>query len=552
VSIAASLLAVVAPHAAAAAAHHASHHHHAAPPADPVVGVVQAASKRGHLAAADRNAYLSIWKDSARTGQRFVRAHSSARAGAIEDVRAITIHLATHHLLTAARMPAVFANVNATTWVMRHHSMPTYAQRIQLPGDPVVYGYYPGSGMQLQPLFTFAYGNVLNDISDTTDASKLADRMLKLSVMRNGYRTWEYYFNWEGGTPPWVSGIAQATALQFYVHTWKVTQTAAYLRVAQQALKGFYLHPKQGGFMLNQGSGRWYLLYGFKPQEYVLNADLQAMIGLRDYYDVTRDVRGLELMQDGVRAVIPLLHRFDTGAWSRYDFVEEAPLNYHDLMTHQLAVLGNSTNITDFSDLSHKFAMYRRTPPTIVVGSGSYPVIYPVKDGWHDATTVRYFVDKRSRVVVRVTDVSGNAVRTFVNDGPRGWYSITWDGWTGAHRMAPAGSYTLNFSARDIVNNLRVGQMTHVLTVRRDTTAPLLVKATVKPAGAKASRVVVRASDSESPWIDVRIVFHGKVVAQARTKRTASLRVPVKSDRLMNGGKVMLTDSSGNRRMFDL
>ena len=35
-----------------------------------------------------------------------------------------------------------------------------------------------------------------------------------LAVRRAGGLAWEYYFNWEGGKPPWVSAMAQATGIE--------------------------------------------------------------------------------------------------------------------------------------------------------------------------------------------------------------------------------------------------------------------------------------------------------------------------------------------------
>ena len=37
---------------------------------------------------------------------------------------------------------------------------------------------------------------------------------MSLGVERNGYLAWEYYFEFGGGRPPWVSGMAQGTAMQ--------------------------------------------------------------------------------------------------------------------------------------------------------------------------------------------------------------------------------------------------------------------------------------------------------------------------------------------------
>ena len=37
---------------------------------------------------------------------------------------------------------------------------------------------------------------------------------MSIAVPRGGGLAWEYYFNFDGGSPPWVSGLAQGTGLQ--------------------------------------------------------------------------------------------------------------------------------------------------------------------------------------------------------------------------------------------------------------------------------------------------------------------------------------------------
>ena len=37
---------------------------------------------------------------------------------------------------------------------------------------------------------------------------------MDIAVERDGFLTWEYYFAFGGGSPPWISGMAQGTAMQ--------------------------------------------------------------------------------------------------------------------------------------------------------------------------------------------------------------------------------------------------------------------------------------------------------------------------------------------------
>ena len=82
-------------------------------------------------------------------------------------------------------------------------------------GSQLVWQYFPGEGLQLHPLANFGKLNALaksrrNDV----DTAQLLDELLALGVPRGGGLAWEYYFDFDGGKPPWVSGLAQGTAVQ--------------------------------------------------------------------------------------------------------------------------------------------------------------------------------------------------------------------------------------------------------------------------------------------------------------------------------------------------
>ena len=81
--------------------------------------------------------------------------------------------------------------------------------------------------MQLQPLASWGRANAIAGAclaalrSHTEQATRAAgragqslDRLAAPARQRSGYLAWEYYFAYGTGTPPWVSGMAQATAVQ--------------------------------------------------------------------------------------------------------------------------------------------------------------------------------------------------------------------------------------------------------------------------------------------------------------------------------------------------
>ena len=534
----------------------------AATPPDAVVKAVLKAEKRKAITGSERREYLQQWRYSTRQAKVLSAAGKVARAGEIGHVRNITLGLARRSQLTAERLPATFANLAATTYIMKSRPYPTHEARIQIPGDPVVYGFYSGRGVQFQPLFTFSLANILYGLHDDAGLREIADRLNELKVTGRGYATWEYYFPFQGGNPPWVSGMAQATAIQVFARTWERTGDQKYLDIARSGLTGFSRTPAQGGFMTYQGGGRWYLLYGFASRQRILNGQLQALIGLFDYYEITNDEQARERLNQGIAGVLPIMSKFDTGAWSLYELNGlEAELNYHDLMTSQLKKLYNRTTMVEFADQAHRFETYRATPPQVVVPTQALLPVYPVLDGFRDSFRLKYFVDKRARHVIRIQNGDGTlistvpnegtVVRTIRNDGPRGNFTLEWDGRDEHGDPVPAGGYTIHFTTTDIIGNRREGQLTQLIEVKRDVTAPQPVSVKVKTYGAHKTQIVLRVTDAESPYVVVKVQRRGKVLATRRMagKLAFIVNAPIAKVR---GGFLLLTDTSGNQRRIDI
>src|SRR5207248_10547042 len=153
--------------------------------------------------------------------------------------------LAARGLLTASRMAPAFLELQRNTQWWTHTSAPPPAApapgtgrrtpctaaariaagpRVQFKGDPLTLQYYPGAGLRLQPLANFGKANALINACrgintapgtpcDLTAVRELLDRLVAMGANRAGFLAWEYYFPIYGGRPPWVSGIAEGSAL---------------------------------------------------------------------------------------------------------------------------------------------------------------------------------------------------------------------------------------------------------------------------------------------------------------------------------------------------
>ena len=159
------------------------------------------------------------------------------------------------------------------------------------------------------------------------------DRLSALGARRSGYLAWEYYFAYGTGSPPWVSGMAQATAIQALSRGYRAIGKARWRRSGAERALGAFEQAPPTGVSVRAPGGRHYLLYSFAPSTCVFNGGLQAVIGLRDAAALLHSKRAERLFERGERAARREVAEYDTGAWSLYsEHGAEATLNYHSLI----------------------------------------------------------------------------------------------------------------------------------------------------------------------------------------------------------------------------
>jgi D-glucuronyl C5-epimerase C-terminus len=242
-----------------------------------------------------------------------------------------------------SRLGALFLTLerNRTWWT----TGPQLASRVRVsfPGSKLVWEYYQGQGIEIQWLGTFGEGNGYYLSGDeNTNLRQLVSEIIPLASARAGGIAWEYMFQFDGGRPPWTSGLSQGTALQVLTRAWSRFKEPADLTAAQQALGIFKTAPPEG-VRVPSALGAHYLEYTYARSDRILNGEIQALVGLYDYTSLTKDPVGLQLFEAGdaeERVRTPL---YDTGSWSMYDQFGESNLNYHELLTEFLQHLCERT-----------------------------------------------------------------------------------------------------------------------------------------------------------------------------------------------------------------
>ena len=340
--------------------------------------------------------------------------------------------------LTPSRLEPVFQTIDRNRQWWTTGPLLSSGRRVSFSGSELIWQYYRGEGIQLQMLANFGKLNALWSSRRNTNLRKLAGELVPLASDRGGFPAWEYYFDFGGGRPPWTSGLSQGTAVQSLGRASDRLADPSLRDIATRALALFEQAPPNG-VRVDDANGAFYLIYSFAPDMRVLNAHLQAVIGLYDFAQLTGDPRALALFTAGeteARAIVP---SYDTGKWSLYDQTHESDLSYHKLVTTFLGNLCKRTAEPVFCDTAQRFKDYESEPPAAT------PTTRRIRTG---APARLYFnLDKISRAGLTVTDSAGRRVFATSAVVGRGSHFYNWS------RPSKPGLYTLTVSPTDLAGN---------------------------------------------------------------------------------------------------
>jgi D-glucuronyl C5-epimerase C-terminus len=395
----------------------------------------------GAIDQATYDADRAIYNDVKQRIKRFTGARKAQLAGALAAVEGI----AARGQLRAARLYPLFLTLqrNAEWW----SAQPLLAngQRVTFPGSELVWQYVPGQGIQLHPLANFGKLNAYAKGSRRNNARNtvLVDELLSIAVPRGGGLAWEYYFSFDGGSPPWVSGLAQGTGLQAIARSAaKLGRMPELLPKIQAGLKLFEQAPPTG-VRVQTPDGVHYAQYSFWPSLHIINGFVQSLVGLYDVAQITGDERAAQLFADGDRTARREVPTFDTGAWSYYSrgaITRESDLSYHTLLRDFLTGLCDRTDAAVYCDAELHFTTYLTVPPELALRTTR------VRGG--KATTLRFSLSKISRTSVSVTAPDGKRVLSVAaGTVGRGTRTVAWT------PPRKPGIYTVRIDATDLAGN---------------------------------------------------------------------------------------------------
>ena len=418
-----------------------------------VRGTLREAAEKGALSAEDAERYEAEYERALGARSRLPAGRRAELGSVIRTLES----LARGGMLTVSRIPVLFEQLKRNTdWWSRSGppAAPVPAKRPCAGGaglggarvivGEVVYQWYAGQGLQLQQLATFGRANALAKACTEPDPKGFPcrperlrtalDAIVRLAVERGGFLAWEYYFAFGGGRPPWISGLAQATAMQALVRGSKQFGDPRYLEVARRALGAFKARPPLG-VRVPAGDGQHFLIYSFSSRLRVLNAFLQALVGLYDYAEAADDDEARALFADGERQARREVPRHDTGAWSLYSTTTgaESDLGYHKLVRDFLRSLCDRTKGEVYCSTADRFTRYLAQGPRLSFMGGQ------------SAGAAKFFLSKVSCVTLRVSR-GGRPVATVVRVLGRGARSLGW-------RPPRAGRYAVRVEAQDLAGH---------------------------------------------------------------------------------------------------
>jgi len=167
--------------------------------------------------------------------------------------------------------------------------------------------------------------------------------------------------------PPWISSMYQGLGLSTLARAWVISKNEKYLVTAQRALHSFEVPVYKGGVLKVDGKGFWwYDEYACARRPNVLNGFLFALIGIREYYDVSKDSKALVFFDNGIKTAMHYMDKYDLNLhvlkWSKYDdrLIFYSGPKYHNWHVKQLVKLHEITKDKEFLTWAIRWSEYQQ------------------------------------------------------------------------------------------------------------------------------------------------------------------------------------------------
>ena len=126
---------------------------------------------------------------------------------------------------------------------------------------------------------------------------------------------------------PWLSALAQGSAISVLTRAYQITQEEVFLEVARRTVRTFEQDILDGGVSAPVGvDGIFFEEVAVYPAAHTLSGFIFALFGLYDYVALTGDAQIEKLIARSLTTMHSIIDEFDTGFWT-----------YSDLLNRRLA-----------------------------------------------------------------------------------------------------------------------------------------------------------------------------------------------------------------------
>ena len=406
------------------------------PPQKTVASELKRLLKSGAINSSQYGAYHASF-NAALSAERRLR---GTRATELEAVITNLHNIAVAGKLTPGRLPVLFQTLDRNRQWWTTGPLLASGQYVEFSDSQLLWEYYAGQGIELQVLGSFGKADGLYTAgpADYSQLEALLSQIIPLAVNRAGGLVWEYYFQFDGGKPPWTSAMSQGTGIEALTRAYLASHDPEYLQLAHSALPVFTAPPPVGVRVATPIGAR-YVQYTFTPGTSIINAFLQSLIGLYDYAQVSHDPLAQQLFNAGNAEAEAEVPHYDTGAWSLYQPGIEDTLSYHELVTGFLQQLCTRTQAPVYCTTAQHFTNYLTTPPALQLVTQHLAKGKPA--------TISFHLSKVSRVGIVVIGPGGHTL--FSTSASFGYGTRSF----AVPPLKHKGTYTIHLAATDLAGN---------------------------------------------------------------------------------------------------
>ena len=270
----------------------------AAASANATLSVLRRLRDKGAISRAKYDAY----RDEYNASRSFARGLSGARAADMGGVLRNLDQIAARGALNRTRLDPLFLILRRNREWWSSGPLLASGTRVSFEDSELIFQYFPGEGLQLHPLANFGKLNAFATDAQHGRMTALMEELLPLAATRAGGLAWEYYFDFGGGAPPWVSSLAQGTGLQALARA--AHKTRVKKQVMPRLLRGLGVFRKRtptGVLVPVAGPGDHYAQYSFAPGLRIINGFVQSVNGLFDFARISKDATAQRLYRAGER-----------------------------------------------------------------------------------------------------------------------------------------------------------------------------------------------------------------------------------------------------------